>query len=79
LVKINNEAKVCRSTRSVVLGKAKVISYKDIEDERTKRAAKEKVTASKGKRRCKRRNNKQEIGALDAEIADVRIIEVPEA
>jgi hypothetical protein len=31
LIRMNNEAKVRRSTRSVVLGKAKVISFEDIE------------------------------------------------
>lgn len=58
MVKINNEAKVCRSTRSVILGKAKVMSNKDFKDARAKR------TASKGKCGCKGRKNKQEIGAL---------------
>jgi hypothetical protein len=32
LSKINNEAKVCRLTRSVVLGKAKVMNYEDLEE-----------------------------------------------
>ena len=50
LSKINNEAKVRRSTRSVVLGKAKVMSYEDLEA-RAKLAAKEKATADKGKGR----------------------------
>jgi len=31
LITINNEAKVRRSTRSLVLRKAKVISYEDLE------------------------------------------------
>jgi hypothetical protein len=46
---MNNEAKIRRSTKSVVLGKAKVISYEDIEEARAKRAAKEAITG-KGKR-----------------------------
>ncbi|MCJ1279153.1 hypothetical protein MMC21_006977 [Puttea exsequens] len=50
LSSINNEAKVRRSTRPVVLGKAKAMSYEDVEEARTKRVAKEKATASKGKR-----------------------------
>ncbi|KAF2193419.1 hypothetical protein K469DRAFT_482146, partial [Zopfia rhizophila CBS 207.26] len=33
--------KVRRSTRSIVLGKAKVMSYKDLEEARAKREAKE--------------------------------------
>ncbi|KAL2040388.1 hypothetical protein N7G274_006831 [Stereocaulon virgatum] len=49
LPKVNNEAKVRRSTRSVVLGKAKVMSYEDLEQARAKRAAKEKATVNKGK------------------------------
>ena len=49
LSKINNEAKVRRSTRSVVLGKAKVMSYEDLEEARAKRAAKEKATADKAR------------------------------
>jgi hypothetical protein len=50
LIKINKEAKVRRSTRSAVLGKAKVMSYEDHEEARAKRAAKEKTTL--GKYRC---------------------------
>ena len=56
LLKTNNEAKVRRSTRSVVLGKAKVMSYEDLEEARAKRNAKEKAIASKGKRGRKRKN-----------------------
>ena len=33
----------------MVLGKAKVISYKDLKEARAKRATKEKATAAKGK------------------------------
>ena len=54
LTKINNEAKVRRSTRSVVLGKAKVLSYEDLEEARAKRAAKEKAIVDKGKGKEKR-------------------------
>jgi hypothetical protein len=57
LTKINNEAKVRRSTKSVVLGKgkAKVMSYKDIEEARATRAAKD-ATKARGKRGRKRKN-----------------------
>jgi hypothetical protein len=41
LTRMNNEAKVRRSTKSVVLGKAKVMCYEDIEEARTKRTAKD--------------------------------------
>jgi len=43
LTRINNEAKVRRSTKSVVLGKAKVMSFEDIEVARATRAAKEVI------------------------------------
>ncbi|KAK7179098.1 transposase [Paraphaeosphaeria sporulosa] len=57
LSKLNKEAKVRRSTRSVVLGKAKVMSYEDLDEARKKRAEKEnaKATAGKGKRGRKRK------------------------
>ncbi|KAH8595402.1 hypothetical protein B0O99DRAFT_512087, partial [Bisporella sp. PMI_857] len=43
LIRINNEAKVRRSTKSVVLGKAKVMSFKDIEVARAARTTKEVI------------------------------------
>ena len=49
LSEINKEAKVRQLTRSLVLGKAKVISYEDLEVARENRAAKDKVKAGKGK------------------------------
>jgi len=47
LTSMNNEAKVRRSTKSVVLGKgqAKVMSYKDIKEARATRAAKDAIKA----------------------------------
>ena len=52
LFKQNDEAKRRRSTKSTVLGKAKVMSYEDIEEARGKCAAKEaaKEAAASGKR-----------------------------
>ncbi|KAF1935320.1 hypothetical protein EJ02DRAFT_471288 [Clathrospora elynae] len=51
LIKINKEAKVRWSTRSVVLRKAKVMSYEDLEEARAKRAAKDRTLGKvKGKR-----------------------------
>jgi hypothetical protein len=41
LARINNEAKVRRSTKSDVLGTAKVMSYEDLEKAKAERAAKE--------------------------------------
>jgi hypothetical protein len=49
LTTINNEAKVRRSTKSLVLGKAKVMSYEDLEEARAKRANKEVTEKAKGK------------------------------
>ena len=66
LTRMNNEAKVRRSTKSVVLGKAKVISYKDIEEARAKRAAKEVITG-KGKRGRKRKSAAPEAGARQSQ------------
>jgi hypothetical protein len=55
---INNEAKVRRSTKSLVLGKAKVMSYEDLEEARAKRVIKDaaKEAKSKGKRGRKRKS-----------------------
>jgi hypothetical protein len=57
---VNNEAKVRRTTRSVVLGKAKVMSYEDLEEARAKRAARDQNAAKKGTRGRKRRNQTPE-------------------
>ncbi|KAF2871893.1 hypothetical protein BDV95DRAFT_474460, partial [Massariosphaeria phaeospora] len=38
LLKVNDEAKVRRSTKSLVLGTAKVIGYEELQDARAKRA-----------------------------------------
>ena len=55
LLKTNNEAKVRRTTKSLVLGKAKVMSYEDLEAARAKRAEREASKATKNKRggKCK--------------------------
>ena len=74
LFKVNNEAKVRRSTRSVVLGKAKVMSYEDSEA-RAKRAAKEKATASKGKRGRKCKSPAPEAGSPEPRTKVARITE----
>ncbi len=59
ITRINNEAKVRRSIKSVVLGKAKVISFEDIEVARVTRAVKE-VIKGKGKRGRKRKSARLE-------------------
>ncbi|MCJ1381230.1 hypothetical protein MMC17_004339 [Xylographa soralifera] len=66
LIKLNNEAKVRRSTRSVVLGKAKVMSYEDIEEARKKRAAKD-AKKGKGKRGRKCKSAALEADELEAD------------
>jgi hypothetical protein len=49
---MNNEAKVCRLTRLLVPGQAKVMSFKDIKVIRVARTAKEVI---KGKGKCGRK------------------------
>jgi hypothetical protein len=46
---MNGEVKARRSTKSLVLGKAKVMSFKELESQ-AKRAAKDKAAASKARR-----------------------------
>jgi hypothetical protein len=70
LLKINNKAKVRRSTKSLVLGKAKVMSYEDLVTKRAEREAKDQAKAKgKGKRGWKRKNPAE---------ADVPEVDVPE-
>jgi hypothetical protein len=76
LTRINDEAKVRRSTKLVVLGKAKVMSYEDIEEARAKRAAKE-VIKGKGKRGQKRKSAALEADDLEPEPEVARMIETP--
>jgi hypothetical protein len=64
LSKMNNEAKVRRSTKSVVLGKARIMSFEDIETARMARAAKE-VIKGKGKRGRKRKSALREVVKQD--------------
>jgi hypothetical protein len=66
LTRMNNEAKVRRSTRSIVLRKAKVMSFEDIEVVRAARAAKE-VIKGKGKRGWKRKSAALEADELEAD------------
>ena len=79
LSKINNEAKVRRSTRSVVLGKAKAMSYEDLEEARAKCAAKE-VIKGKGKHGQKRKSAALEAGEPEPDLGPqvARMIEAPE-
>jgi hypothetical protein len=59
LHKINDEGKARRSTRAIVLGTAKVMSYEDLEEAKAKRAEQKEKKARKGKRGdSDKRNNK---------------------
>jgi hypothetical protein len=55
LFKTNSEAKVRRATKSIMLGKAKVMSFEDLEQARARRAAKDQAKAT-GTRKRKRKN-----------------------
>ena len=71
MLRANNEAKVRRSTKSTVLGKAKVMSFKDLVEARTKRLEKD---AAKDKRKAKsgEKRNATALGsALEEPVAKV--------
>jgi hypothetical protein len=77
LTGMNNEVKVRRSTRSVVLGKVGVMSFEDIEEARAKRVAKE-VIKSKRKPSQKRKSTALEEDEPEPEPEVARMIEAPE-
>ena len=58
LAQINNEAKTRRSTKSEVLGTARVMSYEDLDKARAARAAKEAKTADTAGERKRGRKRK---------------------
>jgi hypothetical protein len=70
LIRMNNKAKVRRSTRSVVLGKAKVMSFEDIEVAQVARAIKE-VTKGKGRRGRKRKSATLKAEELETEADEL--------
>jgi hypothetical protein len=76
LIRMNNKAKVRRCTRSVVLGKAKVMSFEDIEMARAARAAKE-VIKGKGKRGRKRKSAVLEADEPEPEPEVALMIDAP--
>jgi hypothetical protein len=78
LIRMNNKAKVRRSTRSVVLGKAKVMSFEDIKVAQVVHAAKE-VIKGKGKRGQKCKSAALEAGEpeSDSEPEVARMIDAP--
>ena len=82
LFKQNDEAKRRKSTKSTVVGKAKVMSYEDIVEAQGKRAAKEaakEAAAAKGKLGRKRKNPMPEatkakkVRRSEAEVAEEEI------
>jgi hypothetical protein len=75
LTTISNEAKARRSTKSLVLGKAKVMSYEDLEQARTKRAVKEAAKEAKGKGKRGRKCKSAASEADDAEAGDAEVDE----
>ena len=81
LTRMNNEAKVRRSIKSVVLGRAKIMSFEDIEVARVTRAARE-VIKGKGKRGRKRKSAALEADEQEPEpepeLEVARMIEAPE-
>lgn len=86
LTNINDEGKVRRSTKSEILGKARVMSYEDLEKARAERAVKEAAkeakkgakevtkvaTAGKGKRGQKRKSP-EEAGASEPKAKVARM------
>ena len=70
---MNNEARVYRSTKSVIVGKAKVMSYEDIEEARAKRAA-EEIFRDNGKRGQKRKSVVIEAGKPESKPDKGQII-----
>ena len=73
-----NEAKVRRSTRSIVLGKAKIMSFGNIKVARAARAAKE-VINGRGKRDRKRKSAAPEADEPEPESEVAQMIKAPEA
>jgi hypothetical protein len=78
LTRVNNEAKVRRSTRSIVLGKAKVMSFEDIEVARAARAAKE-VIKGKAKRGRKRKSTALEAEESEADEPEPEVAQMIDA
>jgi hypothetical protein len=80
LLTVNNEAKVRRSTKSLVLGKAKVMGYDELIEAREKRAKKDAAQKAKGKGK---RGRKRTSAAVEDDTAEpktktTRVTEEPE-
>ncbi|KAK7189938.1 transposase [Paraphaeosphaeria sporulosa] len=85
LMKINDEAKVRRSTKPIVLGTARIMSYEDLVDARVKRAEKDAAKEAKGqgKRGRKRKTvapeTEAEAGPAEPTVKKTRTSEVLES
>ncbi|MCJ1441535.1 MAG: hypothetical protein MMC23_002024 [Stictis urceolatum] len=75
LTKMNNEMKTRRSTKMVVLGRAKVMSFGDLNEVRAKRAAIDKASKSKGKYGRKRKASVLDAGASELDAKTVQLQE----
>ena len=73
LCNLANKVKVRRSTKSIILEKAKVMSYEDLEEARARRVAKKKATSSEGKRGHKRRSSAPEPSPLESMAKLIRM------
>ncbi|PMD28098.1 hypothetical protein NA56DRAFT_683573 [Hyaloscypha hepaticicola] len=80
LTRINNEARVRYSTKSIVLGKGegKVMNFEDIEEARAKHIAKE-VIKGKGKRGRKCKSTILEANELEADKSVSEVVEAVES
>jgi hypothetical protein len=72
LLKANNEAKDRRSTKSSIVGRAKVMSHEDIMEMQAKQAAKEQATT--GKRGRKRKSEALDEGTSEQRAPVARMI-----
>jgi len=77
LSEVNNEARVRRSIKPVILGKAKVMSYEDLVEARVKRAVKD-AAKTQGKGKCGRKRKSPAPGA-DAPEPSARRARMSEA
>ena len=80
LLKMSNESKTRRSTKSLVLGKGKVMSYGDLKEARTERMKKNaaKANGKKTKRNRKRKNSVSRAGSPQSPAKMARMNEALE-
>ncbi|KAK0302491.1 hypothetical protein LTR82_017856, partial [Friedmanniomyces endolithicus] len=64
LTTVNNEAKVRRTTETEIIGKARVMSYEDLEKARRERAAKEAEKEARKAEKQSRAMSKTRVGEL---------------